>query len=130
MPKPDGGFYGVNDLKVGMQIDLYSRVLQVTDADGFTRAFMEKIGNPMGEKLPTPEDPYTKTREEMKQEIVRNQKYFHPRMHDDDLIRAPCPAARCAAPPDAAPPHAAPPHAAPRCRRHRRHRRRDRRRAA
>ena len=93
MPKPDGGFYGVNDLKVGMQIDLYSRVLQVTDADGFTRAFMEKIGNPMGEKLPTPEDPYTKTREEMKQEIVRNQKYFHPRMHDDDLIRAPCPAA-------------------------------------
>ena len=101
MPKPDGGFYGVNDLKVGMQIDLYSRVLQVTDADGFTRAFMEKIGNPMGEKLPTPEDPYTKTREEMKQEIVRNQKYFHPRMHDDDLIRAPCPAARRPAPPPA-----------------------------
>lgn len=97
MPKPDGGFYGVNDLKVGMQIDLYSRVLQVTDADGFTRAFMEKIGNTMGEKLPTPEDPYTRTRDEMKQEIVRNQKYFHPRMHDDDLIRAPCPAARRAA---------------------------------
>jgi len=87
VPKPDGGFYGVNDLKVGMQIDLYSRVLQVTDADGFTRAFMEKIGNTMGEKLPTPEDPYTRTRDEMKQEIVRNQKYFHPRMHDDDLIR-------------------------------------------
>ena len=107
VPKPDGGFYGVNDLKVGMQIDLYSRVLQVTDADGFTRAFMEKIGNPMGEKLPTPEDPYTKTREEMKQEIVRNQKYFHPRMHDDDLIRAPCPAACRPAPPHAAPPRAA-----------------------
>ena len=75
MPKPDGGFYGVNDLKVGMQIDLYSRVLQVTDADGFTRAFMEKIGNTMGEKLPTPEDPYTRTRDEMKQEIVRNHLY-------------------------------------------------------
>jgi len=134
VPKPDGGFYGVNDLKVGMQIDLYSRVLQVTDADGFTRAFMEKIGNPMGEKLPTPEDPYTKTREEMKQEIVRNQKYFHPRTPDDDLIRAPCPAARRPAPtpPRRAPPrpNAAPPRAAPRCRRHRRHRRRDGRRAA
>merc|ERR1719409_1463372 len=87
VPKPDGGFYGVNDLKVGMQIDLYSRVLQVTDADGFTRAFMEKIGNPMGESMTAPADPYTSTRSEMKQQIVRNQKYFHPRTADDDLIR-------------------------------------------
>ena len=60
MPKPDGGFYGVNDLKVGVQIDLYSRVMQVTDADGFTRAFMEKIGNPLDAAHSTPADPYTK----------------------------------------------------------------------
>ena len=60
VPKPDGGFYGVNDLSVGVQIDLYSRVLQVTDADGFTRAFMEKIGNPLSSALSTPADPYTK----------------------------------------------------------------------
>ena len=77
MPKPDGGFYGVNDLRVGMQIDLYSRVLQVTDADGFTRAFMEKIGNPLEPGLTTPDDPYTNSRETLKQQIVRNQKYFH-----------------------------------------------------
>ena len=32
----------------------------ITDADGFTRAFMEKIGNPLGGALPTPQDPYTK----------------------------------------------------------------------
>ena len=92
VPKPDGGFYGVNDLKVGVQIDLYSRVLQVTDADGFTRAFMEKIGNPLDGALSTPADPYTNTREDLKQQIVRNQKYFHPRCADDDLIRAPRPA--------------------------------------
>jgi len=87
VPKPDGGFYGVTDLKVGMEIDLYSRVLMVTDADGFTRAFMDKIGAPLSEALPTPADPYTNTREELKQQIVRNQKYFHPRCADDDLIR-------------------------------------------
>merc|ERR1719310_2145167 len=87
VPKPDGGFYGVGDLKVGMEIDLYSRVLQITDADGFTRAFYEKIGQPLAPAESTPQDPYTNTRDELKQEIVRNQKYFHPRMHDDDLIR-------------------------------------------
>ena len=59
MPKPDGGFYGVTDLTVGLEIDLYSRVLMITDADGFTRAFMEKIGAPLGDALSTPGDPYT-----------------------------------------------------------------------
>ena len=59
VPKPDGGFYGVTDLKVGLEIDLYSRVLMITDADGFTRAFMEKIGAPLGGALETPGDPYT-----------------------------------------------------------------------
>ena len=34
-----------------------------------------------------PADPYTQTREDMKQQIMRNQKYFHPRCADDDLIR-------------------------------------------
>ena len=42
-----------------MEIDLYSRVLMVTDADGFTRAFMSKIGQPLEGPLPTPADPYT-----------------------------------------------------------------------
>ena len=126
VPKPDGGFYGVNDLKVGVQIDLYSRVLQVTDADGFTRAFMEKIGNPLDGALSTPADPYTNTREDLKQQIVRNQKYFHPRCADDDLIRAPrrrtAPPHRAAAPRRRTAPHRTAP-------RHSRRRRRRRRRA-
>eukprot|EP00964_Phaeocystis_antarctica_P003192 scaffold1702_cov26-Phaeocystis_antarctica.AAC.1 len=50
---------------------------------------MEKIGNPLDGALSTPADPYTNTREDLKQQIVRNQKYFHPRCADDDLIRAP-----------------------------------------
>ena len=42
-----------------MEIDLYSRVLMVTDADGFTRSFMEKIGMPLEGAYPLPADPYT-----------------------------------------------------------------------
>jgi len=98
VPKPDGGFYGVADLQVGQEIDLYSRVLQVTDADGFTRAFYDKIGQPLGPAEPTPSDPYTSTRDELKQQIVRNQKYFHPRCADDDLIRAPRQCQSCTRP--------------------------------
>ena len=36
---------------------------------------------------PAPEDPYSLTRDDMKSHILRNQKYFHPRPADDDLIR-------------------------------------------
>ena len=37
--------------------------------------------------IETPQDPYTLKRDEMKKQILRNQKYFHPRCADDDLIR-------------------------------------------
>ena len=43
VPKPDGGFYGVADLNVGTQIDLYGRVFVITDADGFTRKFLANL---------------------------------------------------------------------------------------
>ena len=87
VPKKEGGFYGVGDLTVGTQLDLYGRVFLLTDADAFTREFYKTIGVEMSYPIETPHDPYTTTREELKQQIVRNQKYFHPRCADDDLIR-------------------------------------------
>ena len=87
VPKPDGGFYGVADLNVGTQIDLYGRVFQVTSADNFTVSFLKGLGIEVGAEMDTPTDPYTMTREDMKMQITRNQKYFHPRCADDDLIR-------------------------------------------
>jgi len=87
VPKPDGGFYGVADINVGTTIELYGRVFQVTDADNFTRNFLANLGIDVGEAQEVPADPYTMTREEMKMQIQRNQKYFHPRCADDDLIR-------------------------------------------
>jgi len=87
VPKPDGGFYGVADLAVGHTVDLYGRVFQLTDADNFTRSFLHNLGIECPEPIAVPSDPYTMTREEMKMQIQRNQKYFHPRCADDDLIR-------------------------------------------
>jgi len=85
--KPDSSFYSVADLNVGCQLDLYGRVFMITDADSFTRAFCEKLGVEVPPPLSVPADPYTTSREEMKSHIVRNQKYYHPRPEDDDLIR-------------------------------------------
>lgn len=90
VPKPEGGFYGVADLNVNQTIDLYGRVFLITDADNFTRTFMSKLGIEVPDSVSVPLDPYSETRSEMKQQIVRNQKYFHPRTADDDLIRMPC----------------------------------------
>jgi len=87
VPKPEGGFYGVADLNVGTMIDLYGRVFMVTDADNFTRNFLGNLGIDVAGPQEVPSDPYTETREEMKMMIQRNQKYFHPRCADDDLIR-------------------------------------------
>jgi len=87
VPKPDGGFYSVADLNVNNTIDLYGRVFLITDADNFTRTFLMKLGIDVPTSVEVPRDPYTETRSEMKQQILRNQKYFHPRTADDDLIR-------------------------------------------
>jgi len=89
-PRPaseGGGFFTAVDLNVGVQLDLYGRVFLLTDADAFTRAFLDKLGVQVGDAVGVPNDPYTTSREEMKSHIVRNQKYFHPRPADDDLIR-------------------------------------------
>jgi len=85
--KPNGGFFGATDLNVGVQLDLYGRVFMLTDADNFTRAFLSKLGIEVPTGIDVPADPYTTSREEMKSHIVRNQKYFHPRPAEDDLIR-------------------------------------------
>ena len=108
VPKTEGGFYSVADLNVGGTIDLYGRVFLITDADNFTRTFLKNLGIEVPEPAEVPSDPYTSTRTEMKQQIVRNQKYFHPRTADDDLIRAPLPSHRCWAPPLLLAPHHCP----------------------
>ena len=87
VPKEGGGFYGVADLNVGTQVNMYGRVFLLTDADNFTRNFLSNLGIEVQDSLEVPADPYTMTREDMKMQITRNQKYFHPRCADDEHIR-------------------------------------------
>merc|ERR1712166_858161 len=52
VPKPShegGGFITARDLNVGVQLDLYERVFLLTDADPFTRAFLEKLNVAVGD---------------------------------------------------------------------------------
>jgi len=87
IPKSDGTFFNVGDLKIGAELEIYHRVYKVTDCDAFTRSFYETLGMPHEEPLPTPEDPYQMTRNALKQQVLRNQLYFHPKPHEDDLQR-------------------------------------------
>merc|ERR1712226_956530 len=68
--KPDGSFYSCADLNVGVSLDLYGRVFLLTDADNFTRAFLQKLCVDVPDAIDVPNDPYTTSREDMKDHIV------------------------------------------------------------
>jgi len=87
IPKNENEFYGVQDLNIGQEVNFYGRVFRLTDCDTFTRNFLSKIGIEVHDPGNMPHDPYNATRESLKQQINQNQKYFHPRPHDDDLMR-------------------------------------------
>merc|ERR1711998_278438 len=87
IPKNEMEFYSLQDLNVGAHVNFYGRVFRLTDCDSFTRNFLEKLNIPVPEPEPLPDDPYNKNRETMRSQIEQNQKYFHPRPHDDDLMR-------------------------------------------
>mmetsp|Transcript_42522 Transcript_42522/g.104726 ORF Transcript_42522/g.104726 Transcript_42522/m.104726 type:complete len:627 (+) Transcript_42522:74-1954(+) len=86
--KPDGSFVSMADLAVGGNVTLYGRTFHLTDADAFTREFVERVeGRVEGPAEETPLDPYNTMRATKKEQTVRNQKYFHPRPSEDDLMR-------------------------------------------
>lgn len=87
IPKSTNDFYSLQDLNIGAQPNFYGRVFRLVDCDEFTRNFLDKIGVTVGEPEALPEDPYNKNRDAIRGQITQNQKYFHPRPHDDDLMR-------------------------------------------
>jgi len=86
--KSDGMHMRMEDLGVGKDVTLYGRTFHLTKADQFTRDFVQSIG--LREEAPdeeTPLDPYNSYREQLHEQTIRNQKYFHPRPSEDDLMR-------------------------------------------
>lgn len=64
VPKPGtiNNFYQEQDLRLGMDIDVYSRVFRIVNCDDFTRAFYANEGIDIGQPESYPDDPFVRTR--------------------------------------------------------------------
>lgn len=65
IPKPaphDDEYYTAEDFNIGCEINLYSKVFKLTNADDFTRNFLRKMGVRVNDSENKPENPYTKYR--------------------------------------------------------------------
>jgi hypothetical protein len=63
LPKPDGsGEYDWPDLRLGMDLNVYSRVFRIVNCDEFTRGYYANEGVDVGTPESYPDDQYEKTR--------------------------------------------------------------------
>merc|ERR1712159_745556 len=70
LPAPrDDEFYTVDHFNVGQEVILYGRRFKLTDCDKFTSTFLTKLGAKVGDKKDTPDDPYSRLREENDQSM-------------------------------------------------------------
>lgn len=51
-------FYDILDLNIGKEIELFGRVFKITNCDGFTRVFLNRLGITIPDPIVTPADPY------------------------------------------------------------------------
>lgn len=68
IPKPapnDDEYYTAEDFNIGCEINLYSKVFKLTNADDFTKNFLRKMGVRVNDIENKPENPYTKYRKAM-----------------------------------------------------------------
>ena len=56
VPKPDGGFYAIEDFDVGSEIEVFARAYTIIDMDEFTREFYSLNGIPRKDAIGMPQD--------------------------------------------------------------------------
>ncbi|XP_047130574.1 EF-hand domain-containing family member C2 isoform X1 [Hydra vulgaris] len=67
LPPPNSDeFYTVDHFNIGIEIKLYSRLFHITGCDSFTEKFLRKLGVRVNPKEITPEDPYEKHRQQIR----------------------------------------------------------------
>jgi len=62
VPKPapdEDQFYRADDLNIGVELNLHSRVVKLVNCDDFTRNFLQKIGVRLNPPIQIPADPYS-----------------------------------------------------------------------
>ena len=82
VPKEDGTAFAVEDLNVGQNVTLYSRVFHLYSCDPFTRNFLEKSGVDVPQEEYVPDEPITVYRDSLKKV-----KHGRPKPQNDDLTR-------------------------------------------
>jgi hypothetical protein len=65
IPMKDGRFISLDDISIGVDLEIYGRVFRIVDADDFTRSFFSENGAELAEPEDFPADPFTqKTQQE------------------------------------------------------------------
>jgi len=62
VPKPapdDDQYYRADDLNIGVELNLHSRVVKLVNCDDFTRNFLQKLGVRLNPPIQIPADPYS-----------------------------------------------------------------------
>lgn len=54
VPRPDGEFFAISDLKIGASLELYKKLIHLYDCDAFTRKTLQARGLPVTTRLPSP----------------------------------------------------------------------------
>merc|ERR1719321_198068 len=49
------------DFRVGLDIGIHGRAIRITDADEYTRAFFDNLGQPQPESQESPQDAFTQS---------------------------------------------------------------------
>jgi len=83
MNKDESAYMGLDDLKCGQNIELYSRVYHIVACDEFTRWYFHQNGIEVGEEEEVPKDAYTTLKERLQakkdgpapKEVVEGQIY-------------------------------------------------------
>merc|ERR1711871_1007675 len=67
IPKADGGYFTLDDLRIGKEITIYGRTFYVHSMNASTRSYLESLGVESKENETSPSDVYTEKRAEFMQ---------------------------------------------------------------
>jgi hypothetical protein len=59
IPRADGKFFSLDDLRIGRELGIYGRIFKLVDCDDFTRQFSTQQGTEQGAAQPYPTDRFT-----------------------------------------------------------------------
>merc|ERR1719160_601632 len=65
-PAPEGGYIRPEDLRIGSDLNIYSKSIRLVDCDGFTREYFNSIGLEQPAAMLVEDDPWHETRKDMK----------------------------------------------------------------